>query len=215
MAKQERSQAVINAVLVEVGKRLMEGDEGTIRIPEICKATGVNYGSVYHHFGSRDGVIDAAYAYLLSTIVEQEVELINAAQLFPAQGQLGILLNTLKLNFSTSDIRARNRLIRLRVIAASVTRPLLHERVEEIHRQLFDAMVAMIERMKVNGVIRPEVSAPAVVALMQATLFGRLLEDLVRGAVPADEWDGLIAQIASSFLTDEIVEQPLNEVRTS
>jgi hypothetical protein len=50
---------------------------------------------------------------------------------------------------------------------------------------------------------------------MQAMLFGRLLEDLVHGAVPADELEGLIAQIASSFLTDEIVEQPLNEVRTS
>ena len=65
----------------------MEGDEGTIRIPEICEATGVNYGSVYHHFGSRDGVIDAAYSYLFSTIVEEEIALINTAGLVPAKGQ--------------------------------------------------------------------------------------------------------------------------------
>jgi len=55
---------VINAVIVEVGKRLMEDDEAEIRIPEICQANGVNFGSVYHHLGSRDAVGDAAYAYL-------------------------------------------------------------------------------------------------------------------------------------------------------
>ena len=32
-----------------------------IRIPEIRETAGVNYGSVYHHFGSREGLIDAAY----------------------------------------------------------------------------------------------------------------------------------------------------------
>ncbi len=180
----------------------MEGDEGAIRIPEICEATGVNYGSVYHHFGSRDGVIDAAYGYLLSTIVEEEIALINSAQLVPATGQRELILNTLKFNFTRSDVRAQNRRIRLRVIAASVTRPLLRERVQELHRQLFDAFVAMVERMKANGTVRAEVSAPAVVLLVQATLFGRLLEDLIEGVVPSDEWESLVVDIAATFLTD-------------
>lgn len=185
----------------------MEGDEGTIRIPEICEATGVNYGSVYHHFGSRDGVIDAAYSYLFSTIVEEEIALINTAGLVPAKGQRELILNTLKFNLTQSDVRAQNRRIRLRVIAASVTRPLLRERVQELHRQLFVAFVALVERMKVNGAVRPDVASPALVALVQATLFGRLLEDLLDGAVPSDEWEALVGQVASAFLTDDDPEQ--------
>ena len=65
MTKQSRSVPVMQAVLDAVAERLMAGDELLIRIPEICEATGVNYGSVYHHFGSREGVIDAAYNMIL------------------------------------------------------------------------------------------------------------------------------------------------------
>ena len=44
----------MQAVLDEVALRLSTTDESLIRIPDICEATGVNYGSVYHHFGSRE-----------------------------------------------------------------------------------------------------------------------------------------------------------------
>ena len=63
----------MQAVLDAVAERLMAGDELLIRIPEICEATGVNYGSVYHHFGSREGVIDAAYNMIFSRLVEEDI----------------------------------------------------------------------------------------------------------------------------------------------
>ena len=50
MTKQSRSVPVMQAVLDAVAERLMAGDELLIRIPEICEATGVNYGSVTNHF---------------------------------------------------------------------------------------------------------------------------------------------------------------------
>ena len=65
----------MQAVLDAVAERLLTGDELAIRIPEICDATGVNYGSVYHHFGSREGVIDAAYDMIFSRLVEEDLEL--------------------------------------------------------------------------------------------------------------------------------------------
>lgn len=61
----------MQAVLDAVGERLMNADESLIRIPEICEATGVNYGSVYHHFGSREGVIDAAYHQMFTKLAEE------------------------------------------------------------------------------------------------------------------------------------------------
>jgi AcrR family transcriptional regulator len=63
----------MQAVLDAVAERLMAGDELLIRIPEICEATGVNYGSVYHHFGSREGVIDAAYDVIFTRLVEEDI----------------------------------------------------------------------------------------------------------------------------------------------
>src|ERR1700722_2778021 len=73
MTKQSRSVPVMQAVLDAVAERLMAGDELLIRIPEICEATGVNYGSVYHHFGSREGVIDAAYNEIFSRLFAEDI----------------------------------------------------------------------------------------------------------------------------------------------
>ncbi|MDE3008799.1 MAG: TetR/AcrR family transcriptional regulator, partial [Acidobacteriota bacterium] len=74
MTKQARSQAVMSLVLDAVAERLMTMDESLIRIPEICEVTGVNYGSVYHHFGSREGVIDAAYHLMFTRLVAEDFE---------------------------------------------------------------------------------------------------------------------------------------------
>ena len=67
----------MQAVLDAVGERLMSADESLIRIPEICDATGVNYGSVYHHFGSREGVIDAAYHQMFTKLAEEDIALLH------------------------------------------------------------------------------------------------------------------------------------------
>src|SRR5665213_3947906 len=77
MTKQNRSAPVMQAVLDAVGERLMRADESLIRIPEICEATGVNYGSVYHHFGSREGVIDAAYESMFMSLVTEDISAIR------------------------------------------------------------------------------------------------------------------------------------------
>ena len=50
----------MRTLLEAVAEPLCDGDESRLRIPDICAASGVNYGSIYHHFGSREGVIGAA-----------------------------------------------------------------------------------------------------------------------------------------------------------
>ena len=108
MAKQNRSAPVMQAVLDAVGERLMKADESLIRIPEICEATGVNYGSVYHHFGSREGVIDAAYHQMFTKLAEEDLATLQlvsvSAQTFEEylvamQGLIG--------TFASSDGAAR------------------------------------------------------------------------------------------------------------
>src|SRR5271170_6160475 len=79
MTKQSRSAPVMQAVLDAVADRLLVGDELAIRIPEICEATGVNYGSVYHHFGSREGVIDAAYNMIFARFVEEDLAIFGSS----------------------------------------------------------------------------------------------------------------------------------------
>jgi AcrR family transcriptional regulator len=187
-------------VLVEVGNRLVTHDEATIRIPEICEATGVNYGSVYHHFGSREAVIDAAYDYLLTSIVTAEIEMLNLMNLVPAYGLVALMLDEIALNYSESVVRSQNRRIRMRVFAAAVTRPMLAERVAPLQSELFEATVATVARAQASGVICHDLSPRALTLFIQAMLFGRIMEDVIGQPVDSDEWSAFVRRIAPAFI---------------
>src|ERR1035437_683643 len=127
MTKQSRSAPVMQAVLNAVGDRLMKGDESLIRIPEICEATGVNYGSVYHHFGSREGVIDAAYNMIFSRMVEEDLELIREATgtVETLEDYVSVILPIVAM-LNSGPERTDRRALRIRIVAAAMTRPELH-----------------------------------------------------------------------------------------
>jgi AcrR family transcriptional regulator len=187
-------------VLVEVGNRLVTQDEATIRIPEICEATGVNYGSFYHHFGSREVVIDAAYGYLLTSIVTAEIEMLNLMNLVPAQGLVGLILDQIAFNYSESVVRSQNRRIRMRVFAAAVTRPMLAERVAQLQSELFEATVATVARAQASGAIHDDLSPRALTLFIQAMLFGRIMEDVIGQPVDPDEWSAFVRRVAPAFI---------------
>src|ERR1700689_1650078 len=117
MAKQNRSAPVMQAVLDAVGARLMRADESLIRIPEICEATGVNYGSVYHHFGSREGVIDPAYHQMFTKLAEEDLATLQmvsvSAQTFE---EYVVALQALVGTFASSNERRARRALRARIV---------------------------------------------------------------------------------------------------
>jgi AcrR family transcriptional regulator len=51
-------EKILNAAV----KAISKGGENNLRIVQICKETGTTAPSLYHFFGSRDGLIEAAHA---------------------------------------------------------------------------------------------------------------------------------------------------------
>ncbi|NDI01200.1 MAG: TetR/AcrR family transcriptional regulator [Actinobacteria bacterium] len=57
---QERATTTARIVLEAAIDHIEHGGEQSVRISDISRSTGVSYGSVYHHFGDRNGLIRAA-----------------------------------------------------------------------------------------------------------------------------------------------------------
>lgn len=57
--------------MLEAALPLLGRDRLNVRIEDISAASGVSIGSIYHHFGSRDGVISAVYGRQLSRLVQE------------------------------------------------------------------------------------------------------------------------------------------------
>jgi AcrR family transcriptional regulator len=201
MAKQNRSAPVMQAVLDAVGERLMKADESLIRIPEICDATGVNYGSVYHHFGSREGVIDAAYHQMFTKLAEEDIatlQLVSVSSqsfeeyLVAMQGLIG--------TFASSDERRARRALRARIVAASMMRPELRELIGATQSRLTRELGSIIEYGQQRGWLNSALSGPSVAVLIQVLLVGRTLDDVSTTPIDNSEWETSMAILLSVII---------------
>jgi AcrR family transcriptional regulator len=201
MAKQNRSAPVMQAVLDAVGERLMKADESLIRIPEICEATGVNYGSVYHHFGSREGVIDAAYHQMFTKLAEEDIatlQLVSVSSqtfeeyLVSMQGLIG--------TFASSDERRARRALRARIVAAAMMRPELRELIGETQSRLTIELRSIVEFGQQRQWLNRDLSAHSIAVLIQVLLVGRTLDDVSTSPIDNALWESSMATLLSVII---------------
>jgi AcrR family transcriptional regulator len=192
----------MRTVLEAVAERLRDSDESLLRIPEVCRATGVNYGSVYHHFGSREGVIDAAYELMFSEIIEADTaatrRAVEGATTFAEfLGRIEGILGAV----SSGDDRRTSRSMRLRIVAASVTRPRLRAIIGEAQAKLTNELASIVESAQERGWMRRDVPARSMAVVVQVVVFGRNLDDVSSDPIPESEWSAFIYQLFALLLT--------------
>jgi len=180
----------MQAVLDEVCEQLMTTDESLIRIPDVCKATGVNYGSVYHHFGSREGVIDAAYNMLYSKLAEGDIQVLrdinDTATTLP---DYIAALAPLVERFSSGPDRQLRRSIRVRIVAASITRPELKMLIGLTQTRLTDEFIRLVQFGQDRGWLRNDLSARSIAVALQVLIFGRILDDISLNPIDSKDWE--------------------------
>ena len=202
MVKQSRSGPVMHAVLDAVVERLMAGDEGLIRIPEICEATGVNYGSVYHHFGSREGVIDAAYDSIYSMLIEQDIaslRLINESA--RTREEFIEAIRPVLKRFSSSQGHTAEQEMRVRILAAALTRADLRVAISITQTRLADELRRIIEFGQEREFLRSDVSAHYIALCLRAIMFGRTVIYVSFPPIDDHEWEKMMSVVMAQLLS--------------
>ncbi len=201
MAKQPRSAPTINRLIDAVVERLLTGDESLIRIPEVCDATGINYGSVYHHFKNREAVIDEAYFRMFSKYVEEEISMISAITNRSTSFEefVGGLKTAIAVSSNNSS-RLESRHLRVRIVAVAQTRPELFMRICAEQSRRTAEIEAYVKENQVRGLVRTDISARQIAAAMQALIFGRTLDDTSNNPSTDEEWAQMTEMMLFSFL---------------
>jgi AcrR family transcriptional regulator len=191
----------MQAVLDAVADRLIAGDELAIRIPEICDATGVNYGSVYHHFGSREGVIDAAYDMIFSRLVEEDLALFEQVNdSVETLEEYVTVMAPIVATLSSGPARKKRRAMRIRIVAAAATRPRLKELIGESQARLTDELRRLTEMAQKKEWLRDDISADVFAVLFQILIFGRALDDVSRDPIDEELWESSIGLLFADLL---------------
>jgi AcrR family transcriptional regulator len=192
----------MQAVLDAVGERLMNADESLIRIPEICEATGVNYGSVYHHFGSREGVIDAAYHQMFSKLAEEDIAVLHMVSV-SAQSYDDYVVSVQGLigTFASGEERKARRALRARIVAASMTRPELRQLIGATQSRLTSELRRIVEYGQERNWLTSDISAQTIAVMIQVLLVGRTIDDVSATPIDNAEWEISMGLLLAVLLT--------------
>ena len=196
----ERSRETRERVLEIALEQLERGGEAAVRIDEINDRSGVSIGSIYHHFGDRDGVIVAAQLRRFSQYAEAEVaslaEVVREAR--DRDQFRRALLQLAKGSHST--LRRSVRWGRIAVLASTVGRDDLREDVALLQTRLTEGFQAHVAQGQARGFFRSDLEPRAIAAFVEAWSLGLALNDVDDRAVPEGQWLAVVAVAIDALL---------------
>lgn len=176
--------------LIEAAITMMEqGGESAVRIKTVAAMAHITEPSVYHFFGSRSGLIEAAqierfhrsqhdvvsgFAAMIRDCTSQE-------QFFEIVRQ--VLLGTY------SESRAPFRSIRAEIIGSAQSRPALREVVVEAQHAVHVALAEQIEFAKSKGWVRADLDGLAFATWITSLNNGRSVVDLDPKSTVGEAWN--------------------------
>ncbi len=188
---QPRAEATIAALLDATVARLDAGDEDAIRIDEILAETGVSRGSLYHHFGDRQGLVDAANLELSARRSRKDIAALT--RLIDRASTADELLTSLRglTEQTQSPARRINRIQRARLVGQIGSGRFAAE-FEAFQHEVNTAFATVIARAQAKGTVNPELDPKALAVFIQAYTFGRVLGDLDSNPLDPMAWNTLI-----------------------
>jgi AcrR family transcriptional regulator len=154
------------AILDAAGKRLAEGGPEAVRIQEVARDVGLSHPTVLHHFGSREGLMNA----LIEEMQERLSAEVSRAFAGPIQESTGISL-VLRL-FETLADSGQARLLAWRGLTLGA--PLEEHSEQTLFQQLIDMTHSRrVEYARDHGLELPtREDSVFVVRLLNAILLG-------------------------------------------
>jgi AcrR family transcriptional regulator len=199
--KQARAEPTVQALVDATIDMLEERGEAGLRIDELLEVTGVSRGSLYHHFGGREGLIDAAMVVQFGRLVSTDLDRLDSALLAAATPE-EMLEN---LRAVTTEVqqpeRAIGRLRRAAIIGTSATRPRLAAALADEQQRLTDRFEELVTELQRRGWVRDDLDPRAIAVFVQAFTIGQMLTEIDNKPVPTDRW----LEVVSTVIFDALI----------
>jgi AcrR family transcriptional regulator len=166
-----------------------KGGEGAVRIRDLTKSCNITAPSIYHFFGSREGLIDAAQAYRFS---RGQLQLGNAFSTAIHQSKNKAQFVKLAHQFLTTMFSYERRAIRnvrLNVLGNAVNRPDLSKELSHVQEESNKVVGEALGYAQSKGWVRDDFNGDMFAAWLNGMVNSRRLIEM-NGIHPlADEWD--------------------------
>ena len=197
--KQSRARDTIDAVIQATNEALKSGGEAAVRIQEISASSHVSVGSIYHHFGDRDGLIRATYVHNFSDAIAEDIQrakrwwqnIHSASEIASHRQEMEAFLD--------SHFSHQSPLERAAIIGNSAGRPQLRENLAEVQHKLNDELAEVMQMLQERGVLRADLKPRAVAVMILGMLFGRVVAILDNEPVADHDWNEAMLAAFTGF----------------
>ena len=181
----ENTRAYILRLAVEALER---GGEAAVKAKEICREADIAVTSLYHYFGSRDGLVIAAQVKRYTDSIQDVYGAWDqAVRSCKSQDDLRNVI-TVMLDLVMKPEREHARMIRLNVLGSSYARPELRTAIVAQQEEMFAAQAETLDWAKAQGWMRPEIDSKALTAWHVGVVTGLTLLELGPTSVDKDAW---------------------------
>jgi AcrR family transcriptional regulator len=178
-SRKNANGATTMETLIRFGiEELQRSGSINFNLENVLRESGVARGSLYHHFGSRHGLISHCEAVFLKSSLKAENEAIRSVIESGKSGEelFALLAGFTRINGSEPLREQRGR--RVRTLAAAVEDEPLKNLIADSQMKGSSFLVESFALAKEKGLIAPRIPLDALVYLMQAMFLGRILVDI-------------------------------------
>jgi len=156
--------------------------EAGLRVQEVARQAGMSVSAIYHRFGSRQGLVEAAQERrFIDTWGDTVTRDLTALEVIVTtardQDHLRSMMSKMGDTIAGAE-RAPGRLKRMTIIGSSVNQPHLRQVIADFYRDFGDQTAALHRQAMARGLIRTDVHPEIAGAWVHAQLFGRVLGDI-------------------------------------
>ena len=165
-----------------------EKGESGVRVNDIAQEVGVAITSLYHFFGSRDGLVVAAQAERYVRSLDSDTEFI--AEMWAAcENREMFGEGLLAIHRRTNDAsRASARLLRVSVLGSTLGRPDLAAAVAKVQNDFTLGFSRVLAEAKERGWTRPDLDPVAASAWCMGQVLGRVLIEIGESSISVEQW---------------------------
>lgn len=165
------------------------GGEASVRVREVSDATGVSFASLYHFFGSREGLVEEALAEMyVRSIRDANVGIAAAIEAARTEDEFYEMIRSVSLGVY-DQTRSQYRFTRLSVLGSTTGRPNLARRVAEVQIAATDAFAEAIRKPQERGWIHSSLDLHTFAAWLTSIVLGRAIIELEPTKAKPDMWN--------------------------
>lgn len=160
-----------------------------MRVREVAEAAGASEPSVYHYFGSRAGLVEAAQVVRYGNALTVGLEHFAAAAEQCTTGDDFRRAIESSLLWSFGSDRAGHRSERLSVLGSALQRPALLEQIVLTQREITEVLASVLRSAQQRGWTRPDLEPTAAATWVIGGIMGRNLVEMDPDHFDGEEWD--------------------------